>query len=129
MKTNSKRYVDGFVIPIKNKDLAAYKKMAEWGAKTWKKYGALEYFECVGDDLKVQKGMGLGFAKLANLKKDETVVFSWIVYKSRKHRDEVNKKVMKEMDSPENVAKFKDQPMPFDMNRFSSGGFSILVEA
>lgn len=129
MKTNSKKYVDGFVIPIKKKDIANYKKMAEWGAKTWMKYGALEYFECVGDDLKVQKGMGLGFAKLANLKKDEAVVFSWIVYKSRKHRDEVNKKVMKEMDSPENVAKFKDQPMPFDMNRFSSGGFSILVEA
>lgn len=129
MKKSSEKYVDGFVIPIKKKDLAAYKKMAEWGSKTWMKYGALEYFECVGDDLKVQKGMGLGFGKLADLKKDETVIFAWIVYKSKKHRDEVNKKVMKEMNSPENIEKFKDQPMPFDMNRFSCGGFKTIVEA
>ncbi len=122
-------YVDGFVIPIKKKDIEAYKKMAEWGAAVWKKHGALEYFECVGDDLKVKKNMGQGFAKLAKLKPQETVVFSWIVYKSREHRDEVNKKVMKKMDSPENQAKYKDMPMPFDMKRFAYGGFMPIVEA
>lgn len=129
MKTNSKKYVDGFVIPLNKKNVAAYKKMAEWGAKTWKKYGALEYFECIGDDLKVQKGMGQGFGKLAKLKAGETVAFSWIVYKSKKHRDEVNKKVMKEMDSPENKKKFENQPMPMDMKRFAYGGFKPIVEA
>lgn len=123
------KYIDGFVIPLKKKDVAAYKKMAEWGAKTWKKYGALEYFECIGDDLKVQKGMGQGFVKLAKLKKDETVAFSFIVYKSRAHRDAVNKKVMKEMDSPENKKKYENMPMPFDMKRFSVGGFKVIVEA
>jgi uncharacterized protein YbaA (DUF1428 family) len=129
MKTNSTKYVDGFVIPIKKKDIGAYKKMAEWGAKTWMKYGALEYFECVGDDLKIKKGMGQGFPKLSKLKKNETVVFSFIVYKSKKHRDEVNKKVMKEMDSPENKKKYENMPMPFDMKRFTYGGFKTIVEA
>mgnify|MGYP001580635735 CR=1 FL=1 len=87
MKTNSKKYVDGFVIPIKKKDLAAYKKMATWGANTWMKYGALSYFECVGDDLAVQKGMGMGFKKLTGLKPTETVIFSFIVYKSKAVED------------------------------------------
>lgn len=123
------KYIDGFVIPLKKKDVAAYKKMAEWGAKTWKKYGALEYFECIGDDLKVQNGMGQGFVKLAKLKKDETVAYSFIVYKSRAHRDAVNKKVMKEMDSPENKKKYENMPMPFDMKRFVVGGFKVIVEA
>jgi alkaline phosphatase len=122
-------YVDGFVIPIKKKNVAAYKKMAEWGAKTWKKYGALEYFECVGDDLKIKKGMGQSFPKLAKIKKGETVVFSYVVYKSRAHRDEVNKKVMKEMNNPENTKKYANMPMPFDMKRFAYGGFKVLVEA
>ncbi len=119
------KYVDGFVIPIKKKDLAAYKKMATWGAKTWMKHGALEYFECAGDDLKVKKGMGQGFGKLAKLKPDETVVFSWITFKSKAHRDLVNKKVMAEMDKE--VEKYKDMPMPFDMKRFAYGGFSVLI--
>lgn len=123
------KYVDGFVIPIKKKDLAAYKKMAQWGARTWKKYGALEYFECIADDLKVKKGMGQGFPKLAKLKRGETVVFSWIVYKSRAHRNEVNKKMMKEMNTPENKEKYKNMPMPFDMKRFAFGGFKPIVEA
>ncbi len=125
MKTNSKKYVDGFVIPIKKKDIEAYKKMAEWGAKTWKKYGALEYFECIGDDLKLQKGGGLGFTKLANLKPTETVVFSWIVYKSKAHRDQVNKKVI----SDPGMNNFDPATMPFDMKRFATGGFEVLVEA
>lgn len=118
-------YVDGFVIPIKKKDIAVYRKMAQWGAKTWKKYGALEYFECIGDDLKVQKGMGMGFAKLAKLKRGETVVFSWIVYKSRAHRDEVNKKVMNDP----SMKDFDPKTMPVDMKRFVYGGFKPIVEA
>jgi uncharacterized protein YbaA (DUF1428 family) len=129
MKAKSTKYVDGFVIPIKKKDVAAYKKMAQWGAETWMKNGALQYFECIGDDLKVAKGMGQGFAKLADLKPNETVVFSYIVFKSKAHRDIVNKKVMKEMDSPENKEKCENQPMPFDMKRFAYGGFKSIVEA
>lgn len=123
------KYIDGFVIPLKKKNLKAYKEMAEWGKKTWMKYGALDYVETVGDDLKVQKGGGLGFGKMADLKKDETVVFSYIVYKSKKHRDEVNKKVMAEMNSPENTKKYENMSMPFDMKRFASGGFQSIVEA
>lgn len=126
MKTNSKKYVDGFVIPIKKKDLAAYKKMAALGAKTWKKYGALEYYECIGDDIKVKKGMPQkGFINLAGLKANETVVFSWIVYKSKAHRDQVNKKVMNDP----SMKDFDPSTMPFDMKRFASGGFKPIVEA
>ncbi|MEO8638024.1 MAG: DUF1428 domain-containing protein [Candidatus Taylorbacteria bacterium] len=117
-------YVDGFVIPIKKRDLAAYRKMATWGAKTWKKYGALEYFECVGDDLNVQKGMGLGFKKLAKLKSDETVIFSFIVYKSKTSRDQINKKVM----SDPSMKDFDEKAMPFNMKRFANGGFKVLVK-
>ena len=119
------KYVDGFVIPLKKKNLKAYLKMAQWGAKTWKKYGALEYFECVGDDLKAHKGMGQGFGKLAKLKRDETVVFSWIVYKSKAHRDAVNKKVM----SDTSMKDFDQKTMPIDMKRFVYGGFKPIVEA
>ncbi len=125
METKSGKYVDGFVIPIKKKDVAAYQRMAEWGAKMWKKNGALEYFECVGDDLKVKKGMGQGFGKLARLKPDETVIFSWIVYKSRAHRDQVNKKIM----SDPSMQDFDMSTVPFDMKRFATGGFKPIVEA
>lgn len=117
-------YVDGFVIPIKKKDVEAYKKMAVWGAKMWKKYGALEYFECVGDDLVVAKGMGMGFEKLAKLKADETAVFSFIVYKSKAQRDQINKKVM----SDPAMKDFDLKGIPFDMKRFASGGFKVLVK-
>ena len=116
-------YIDGFVIPIKKKDIAAYKKMAEWGARMWKKYGALEYYECVGDDLTVKKNMGQGFKKLAKLKRDETVVFSWIVYKSKAHRDAINKKVM----SDPSMKDFDPKTMPIDMKRFVAGGFKPIV--
>lgn len=125
MKTKNEKYVDGFVIPIKKKDIAAYKKMAEWGAKMWKKNGALEYFECVGNDLKAKKGLGQGFGKLAGLKPDETVIFSWIVYKSRVHRDQVNKKIMNDP----GMKDFDMSTMPFDMKRFATGGFKPIVEA
>ena len=125
MKTNSKKYIDGFVIPIKKKDIAAYKKMAMWGARMWKKYGALEYFECIGDDLGVQAGMGMGFKKLTKLKSDETVIFSFIVYKSKAHRDQINKKVM----SDPSMKDFDPSTMPVDMKRFVTGGFKPIVEA
>ena len=118
-------YVDGFVIPLKKKDLPTYRKMATWGAKTWKKYGALEYFECVGDDLKVGKNMGQGFKKLAKLKSDETVVFSFIVYKSKSDRDRINKKVM---DDP-SMKNFDEKSMPVDMKRFVFGGIKVLVRS
>ena len=121
-------YVDGFVIPIRRKDLAAYKKMASLGARAWKKHGALEYFECVGDDLYPKMpGMKVAqFTTLARARRGETVVFSFIVYKSKAHRDAVNKKVMKEMD-----AQMKDHPqkMPFDMRRMAYGGFKTIVQA
>jgi uncharacterized protein YbaA (DUF1428 family) len=121
-------YVDGFVIPVLKKNLAAYKKMASVGAKMWKKHGALEYFECVGDDLfPKMPGMKIAqFTTLAKAKPGETVVFSFIVYKSRAHRDAVNKKVMKEMsESMDDQSK----KMPFDMKRMAFGGFKTIVQA
>lgn len=116
-------YVDGFVIPVPKKKLSQYRKMARIGAKIWKKYGALEYFECVGDDLSPALA-GTSFPKLARVKKGETVIFSFIVYKSRKHRDSVNAKVMKDpaMNEPQITA------MPFDMKRMAYGGFKTIVE-
>jgi len=123
------KYVDGFVIAIPKKNLPAYKEMAKVGAKVWKKYGALDYKECVGEDLKPDSmGMPmLTFPKLTKIKPSETVVFSYIVYKSRKHRDQVNAKVMK--DPVMNDPKWKDMPMPFDMKRMAYGGFEVIVEA
>ena len=122
------KYVDGFVLVVKKKNLEAYRKMAEEGGKLWKKYGALEYFECVGDDLKPKMGKIkiADFPTMAKTKKGETVVFSFIVYKSRKHRDAVNAKVMKDpsMKDPQ----WKDKPMPFDMKRMAYGGFKAIVE-
>lgn len=114
-------YVDGFVLPIKKKNLPAYLKMARLGAKIWREYGALEYCECVGDDLNV-KHM-LPFTKIASALPGETVVFSWIVYKSRAHRDRVTAKVMKDP----RLAKFAAN-MPFDMTRMAYGGFKTLVK-
>jgi len=122
------KYVDGFVLPVSKNKIADYRKMAKEGAKIWKKYGALEYIEAVGDDLNPESmGMKfLTFSKLAKMKPGETVVFSFIVYKSRAHRDQVNAKVMKAMMSdPKN----KDIVMPFDMKRMAYGGFEAIVEA
>lgn len=115
-------YVDGFVIPMPKKNLDAYRRQARLGARIWKEYGALEYYECVGDDLAVKWGMG--FRRLAKLKPGETVVFSWIVYRSRAHRDRVNTQVMKDprMNSPE-----MQKSAPFDMKRMVYGGFKVLV--
>ena len=113
-------YVDGFVIPLPKNKLAAYKKMAKLGARIWREYGALDYFECVGDDLNI-KGV-TPFGKLAKLKSNETVIFSWIVYKSKAHRNQVNKKVMKD-------PRMHAYPeMPFDPKKMTFGGFSVLVK-
>ncbi len=117
-------YVDGFVLVIPKKNMPVYKRMAKAASKVWHEHGALEYRECVGDDMKVK--MGLPFPKLAKAKPSETVVFSWIVYKSKADRNRVNKLVMKdprlaEMCDPKN--------MPFDLKRMSYGGFKVMVEA
>jgi uncharacterized protein YbaA (DUF1428 family) len=112
-------YVDGFVIAVPKRKVAAYTKMAEMGRRMWMKAGALEYFECIADDLKTMPGMG-DFKGLARLKPGETVFFSFIVYRSKAHRDAVNKKVMAGMTEP--------PPMPFDMKRMAYGGFKTLVE-
>ena len=116
------RYVDGFVIAVPKKNLAAYRKMAKLGARVWKGHGALEYVECVGDDLATS--MGISFTKLAKTRPGETVCFSFIVYKSRAHRDAVNKKVMADPRMAE-----APSPMPFDMKRMAFGGFKAIVEA
>ena len=124
------KYVDGFVLVVPKNKVAEYKKMADEGKQMWMKHGALEYMECMGEDL-VPKAMGgmkpLAFTKMTKAKPDETVWFSFIVYKSRKHRDEVNKKVMDEM--TEAYKDQKDMPMPFDMKRMAYGGFEVVVEA
>ena len=114
------RYVDGFVIPVPKKNLKAYLRMARMGAKTWMKYGALDYKECVGDDL--ESKWGTPFPRLMKLKPGESVVFSYIVFKSRAHRDRVNAKVMKD----EKMGDMKE--MPFDIKRMVYGGFKVLVD-
>jgi len=113
-------YVDGFVIPVPKKNLKTYARMAKLGAKMWMKHGALDYKECVGDDL--QPKWGMPFPRLLKLKPGETVVFSYIVFKSRAHRDRVNAKVIKEME------KTGPTEMPFDAKRMVYGGFTTLVE-
>lgn len=121
------KYVDGFVLVVPKRKLAQYRKLAELGKKIWMKYGALDYKECVGDDLN-PKGGGmkfLKFPKMARAKSGETVVFSFVVYKSRAHRDAVNAKVMK--DPSMNDPQWKNKPMPFDMKRMAYGGFKVLV--
>lgn len=117
-------YVDGFVLPVPKKNLKAYFQMAKKAGKIWREHGALEYRECVGDDLKVK--MGLPFPRLAKLKPGETVVFSWIVYKSRAHRDRVNAKVMKD---PRMSGICDEKSMPFDVKRMAYGGFKVVVAA
>ena len=114
-------YVDGFVIPVPTKKLAAYRRMAEIGRKAWLKHGALDYKECVGDDLVAK--WGTAFTTAMKSKRGETVIFSFIVFKSRAHRDRVNARVMKEMEA---MGGMKD--MPFDVTRMLYGGFKTIVE-
>lgn len=116
------RYVDGFVIPIKRKNTRAYKKMAEWGKKVWMKHGALSYYECIIDEFTKH---GLGFKKMCKLKAGETAIFAFIVYKSKAHRNSVNKKVMKEMAA----APCENMEMPFDMKKFATAGCKVIVSA
>jgi uncharacterized protein YbaA (DUF1428 family) len=117
------RYVDGFVIPVPKKNLKAYVRMASKAGEVWKEHGALEYLECAGDDVNPQ--FGLPFPKIAKVKPGEAVVFSFIVYKSRAHRDSVNAKVMKD---PRIAGMMDGKKMPFDVKRMAYGGFKVLVD-
>ena len=118
------RYIDGFVLPVPKKNVKAYRRMARRAGKIWRKHGALEYRECLGDDLNVK--IGAPFPRTVKVKPGETVVFSWIAYNSRGHRDRVNAKVMKD---PRITAMCDQTSMPFDVKRMVYGGFKILVEA
>jgi len=118
------RYVDGFVVPVTKKNRQAYARMARMAGKVWRDHGAREFRECVGDDLNVK--MGMPFARMLKLKPGETAVFSWIVFKSRAHRDRVNAKVMKD---PRIAQTCDPKTMPFDAKRMAYGGFKVLVDA
>ena len=118
------RYVDGFVLPVPKKHLAAYRRMAQKASKVWRDHGALEFRECVGDDSNVK--MGIPFARVLKLKPNEVAMFSWIVFKSRAHRDRVNAKVMKD---PRIAHMCDPNAMPFDAKRMAYGGFRVLVDA
>jgi uncharacterized protein YbaA (DUF1428 family) len=117
-------YVDGFIVPVPQKNLQAYRSLARKAGKVWREYGALEYRECVADDVKV--GKWTSFPQSVKLKPGETVVFSYIVYKSRAHRDRVNAKVMKD---PRLKDMMDPKAMPFDGKRMIYGGFKLLLEA
>jgi alkaline phosphatase len=118
------KYVDGYVIPVKTAKLKQYKKFATLGRKVWLEYGALDYYECVGDDL--QAKWGLSFEKLCKLKPGETVVFAFIVYKSKADRKRINALVHK--DPRMHPSGDEKVEMPFDMKRFAMGGFKAMVE-
>lgn len=117
------KYVDGYVLPVPKKNLTAYRRMARKAGKVWREHGALEFRECVGDDLKTK--MAASFPGTLKIKPGETVFFSWIVFKSRAHRDSVNAKVMKDP----RLAKMMDtKAIPFDSKRMLYGGFKIMVD-
>jgi uncharacterized protein YbaA (DUF1428 family) len=117
-------YVDGYVLPIPKKKVAAYRRMAAKAGRIWRQHGALEYRECIGDDLAV-KGI-VPFTRHAKAKPGETVVFAWIVYKSKAHRNQVNAKVMKD---PRIQKMMQTTDMPVDPKRMAYGGFKVIVEA
>jgi len=123
------KYVDGFVLVVPNDKTDEYKQMAEGGRDSWMKHGALAYFECRGDDMAPQ-GMGAeesrGFPEMTGAQSDQSVWFSFIVFESKAHRDEVNAKVMKEMDEQAND--YADVAMPFDVKQMAYGGFEVEVE-
>ena len=116
-------YVDGFLLIVPTDKIEAYKKLAKIAGKVWKEHGALEYRECVGDDLDLPYGRP--FPKLLKLQPDETAVFSWIVYRSKAQRDQVNAKVM----SDKRLGGMDPKSMPFDFKKMSMGGFKVLVDA
>jgi uncharacterized protein YbaA (DUF1428 family) len=117
------RYVDGFVVPVPKKNLSAYRRMAHKAGKVWREHGALEYVECVADDVK--PGKLTSFPQSVKLKPGETVVFSWIVYKSRAQRDRVMAKVMKD---PRLASMMDPKAMPFDGKRMFFGGFKAMLD-
>jgi uncharacterized protein YbaA (DUF1428 family) len=117
-------YVDGFVIPLPKKNLSSYRRLAQKAGKVWREHGALDFRECVGDDLNVS--MALSFPRGIKTKPGETVLFSYIVFKSRAHRDRVNAKVMKD---PRLAKMMNPNAMPFDVKRMMCGGFKTIVEA
>lgn len=116
-------YVDGFLLPVPTKNLKAYRALAKKASTIWKEHGALHYVECVGDDL--DSPPMVSFRKSAGTKKNETVVFSFVIYKSRAHRDAANKKIMRDP----RLAKMMTGKPPFDCKRMAYGGFKVLVEA
>jgi uncharacterized protein YbaA (DUF1428 family) len=118
------KYVDGFVLPVPKKNLPAYRRMASLAGKVWRDHGALEYIECVADDVK--PGKRTSFPQSVKLQRGEVVVFSWIVYKSRAHRDSVNKKVMKD---PRIAPMMDVKALPFDGKRMFWGGFKVMLDA
>lgn len=115
------KYVDGFVIPVPKKKVDEYRKIARKAGRIWREYGALEYTECVAED--VPKGVHTSFPRSVQAKRNETVIFAWITYKSRAHRDRVNKKVMEDPRMQDDGT-----PMPFDMKRMIYGGFEVIVD-
>jgi len=117
------RYVDGFVLPLPKKNLAAYRRIARRAGKIWMEYGALEYVECLSDDVK--PGKVTSFPRSVKLGRGEVAVFSYIVYKSRADRDRINKKVMKD---PRLADMMDPKAMPFDARRMVYGGFKVIVE-
>jgi len=116
------RYIDGFLLPVPRRKIEAYRRISSKAGKVWREHGALEYRECAGDDL--ANKMGVTFPARVRAKRGETVVFSWIVYKSRAHRDRVNKKVMKDP----RIQPDMTGEMPFDMKRMTYGGFTVFVD-
>ena len=116
-------YVDGFLVPVPKKKLVAYRLMAAKAGKIWREHGALDFKECIAEDVKV--GKLTSFPRSVKLKPSETVVFSWITFKSRAHRDRVNAKVIKD----KRIAGMDPKDMPFDGKRMIYGGFKIIVEA
>lgn len=118
-------YVDGFVLSIPTENTAKYKKMAREAKEVWMKFGALDYKECIIDDMQPDKSITFTFPKMAKTKSDETAWFSFIVYKNKRHRDSVNKKVMKYFGEKYGDKIMKD--MPFDMKRFAHAGFKVAV--
>jgi uncharacterized protein YbaA (DUF1428 family) len=117
------KYVDGFVVPVPKNKLATYRRLSAKAGKVWREHGALQYVECVADDVK--SGKLTSFPQSVKLKRGETVLFSWIVYKSRKHRDRVNAKVMKD---PRLASMMNMKSMPFDVRRMIWGGFKSIVD-
>ena len=115
-------YVNGFVLPVPKANVEAYRRIAEDAGKVWREYGALEYVECVADDVKA--GEITSFPQSVKLEPEETVVFAWIVYESREHRDRVNQQVMKDP----RMADMDPKSLPFDGKRMFWGGFEVLVE-